>query len=121
MRRRQPDVKRNDAGLNPESQKEQNKRGQLLSAVEMGCDRTEAGEFGAAAGVNQQRETKQQAPGVNVRHDDVEQSRSPSLPVFVVEGHQPVSSKRHYFPCNQKQKGIRRSKNNRHAEKQQME
>jgi len=106
-----------DTRFNAESQEEQNKRSDLLSAVELGCDGTEAGEFGAAAGVDQEGETKKQAPGVDVRHDDVEQTRSSGLPVFVVERHQPVSGKRHHFPCNQKQEGIRSGKDNRQAEK----
>ena len=61
--RRQPDMEGNDTRLNAESQEEQNKRGGLLAAGQMGCGGAEAGEFGAAAGVDQQSKTQQQAPG----------------------------------------------------------
>lgn len=113
----QPDMEGNDTRFNAESHEEQNKRSGLLAAVELGGDGTEAGEFGAAAGLDQQSETKQQATGVNVRHDDVKQPRSPALVVFMVKRHKPVGGKRHEFPCNQEQKGIRSGKDNRQAEK----
>ena len=106
-----------NTGFNAKAQEEQHKRSGLLSTAELGCDGTEAREFGAAAGVDQQSEAEKQAPGIDMGHDDVEQTRSSGLPVFVVERHQPVSGKRHYFPCNQKQEGIRSGKDDRQAEK----
>ncbi len=95
-------MERNDTRFNAKSQEKQHKSSRLLSASQLQRNGAEAREFGAAADVNQQRKAKQQTPGINVRHDDVQQSRSSGLPVLVVERNQPVSGKRHHFPRNQK-------------------
>src|SRR6266536_5675724 len=117
----QPDVERNDTRFNAESQEKQHNSSRLLSASQLQRNGAEAGEFGVAADVNQQRKAKQQTAGINVRHDDVQQSRSSGLPVLVVERNQPVSGKRHHFTRNEKQERVGSGKYNRQAEKQKME
>ena len=54
-------------------------------------------------------------------HDDVEQARSPGFPIFVVKRDQTIGSQRHNFPPDQKEESIGGSKNDRQAEKQEME
>ncbi len=54
-------------------------------------------------------------------HDDVQQPGAPTLPVFVIKRDQPVGRKRHYFPADQEEEGIGGSKDDRQAQKQEME
>ncbi len=65
-------MKRNDTGFNAETQEEQHKRNGLLTVWQLRAGRAETRELGAAAGLSQQSKTEQQAPGIDVSHDDVQ-------------------------------------------------
>ncbi len=111
-------MKRNHTRLNTEAHEKQHKRSGLPSARQLCRSPVEAREFGAPAALDQKGKSEEQAPCIDVRHDDVEQPRLSGLLVLMVKRDQPVSGKRHDLPPDQEQKCIGGSKDNRQAEKQ---
>src|SRR5260370_6996569 len=113
-------MERNTPRLDAEAQEEQHKCSGLLGAGHLCRGRAEAREVRAAADLNQKSETEEQAPSVDMGHDDVEQSRSPRFLILVVKRDEPVGNQRHHFPPDQKEETISDSKTNRQPEKQKM-
>src|SRR6185312_5750338 len=70
--RGQPGMKRNDTGFNAETKEKQHKRSGLVAARQLCRAFMEARELGAATGLSQESKTEEQAPGVDVSHDDVQ-------------------------------------------------
>jgi len=75
--------------LMAEAQEEQHKCGGLLGAGHLRRGGAEAREVRAAADLHQQSETEEQHPASIWAMTMVEQSRSPGLPVLVVERDEP--------------------------------
>jgi hypothetical protein len=94
-------MERNDARLDAEAQEEQHKRDGLLAAGQLRCGAAETREVGASADLDQQCEAEEQASGIDMRHDNVEQSSPPGFLVFVIKGDQPVGDQGHHFPADQ--------------------
>jgi hypothetical protein len=114
-------MKRDDSRFNAKAQEEKDKRSGLAAAGQMRRGGVKVRELGTTASLYKQSETKKQTANVRMRHDDVEQSRLPALPLFVVKRHQSVGGERHYFPCDQEQEGVGGCKDNGQVEKEEVE
>ena len=94
----QPDVQRHDARLDAETEQEQNERRVTFAGRHLLAEAVQAVEAVVARRLEQQQEAEDDAPGVNVRHDEVEHTGIACLGLFVLETHETIRRQRHAFP-----------------------
>src|SRR5579885_3878797 len=106
MRRRQPDVQRDDAGLHSESGEKQQKRRAFLKLLEALADGVEICEIVAARRPKQEQEAENETPGSRMRHDEKQNSCPARAFVLMVVADERVCRQRHHLPRNQKEEGV---------------
>ena len=106
MRRRQPDVQRDDAGLDAKTEQEKNEGGVALAGGHRRADVVQAAEAVIARRLKEQEEAENDAPGVNVRHDEKEHARLARLRLFMLKTDQAEGGQRHQFPGDEEKPDV---------------
>ena len=110
VRRRQPDVQREHAGLQPEGEKrEPEQRGQLGTVMERP-------EFPASGDGRENRKKRKQAKRRGVRRGQIEPSGRADLPPLPVECDEKIRAQREKFPSDKELQSVCRNQNHPHEE-----
>ena len=121
MRLRQPDVQRHDARLDAETEQEQDERRVTFAGRHFSAEAVQAVEAVIARGLEQQQETEDDAPGVDVRHDEVKHTRIARLGLIVLEAHEAISRQRHDLPGDEEQPDVVRHEDECRGQQQRVE
>ena len=108
MRRGQPDVHRNDARLDAETEEQQKERDRAQRWGKLLADPVQRGKIQAARGRGEHQESDQQHSRAAARHQEVQQSGFPGLRGFMIEDHQEIRGHRRQLPDDQKEQNVRR-------------
>ena len=106
MGRRQPDMERDDAGLDPKTEQEKNKGGISFAGRHHRADVVQAAEAVIARRLKEQQKTQHETPGINVRHDEEEHARLACLRLFMFKADKAECGQRHQFPGDEEDPNV---------------